>query len=131
MSEITKSVKTKKNILGVISFLLNVGPLLGVLIYCFASGEIKTKEGGIALGLVFVFTLFISVVNVACKWHLRTPLWIMIFALIFIVSNLMVILFIIGGCTIIDELIISPLHKRYKEKYKINREIDKRLPNQS
>lgn len=31
-----------------------------------------------------------------------------------------------GICTILDELIISPLHRRWKTDYRTNKQIDKR-----
>lgn len=123
MSTITKKARTGSIVFGLLSFLCFIGPIIATFIIALYDKAIETSEKT-TLGVIFIFVVFVSVVNLIAKWHLRTPIWIMLFALYFITSNFIVELLIIGICTILDELIFTPLHKHYKNKFKINKEID-------
>ena len=41
-------------------------------------------------------------------------------------NNIIPLLIIVAALTVIDEFVLEPLYKRYREKYVINKEIDKR-----
>lgn len=127
-SETTKKAKNKMIVLGIISFLINVIPLCFFIGYAFYTGSPTEK---IALSLTAIVGLFFAVLNILLKWHIRCGLWIIIFGLCYALKeNADVILALTGtmaASVAVDEFVITPLAKRYKEKYHINKEIDKRI----
>lgn len=126
MGYITKRYLVLKNIFFVLLIALNIGPLLGTLIYSLSNGDFEAKTK-VTLSVIFIFVLFITIVNLISKWHLRTPMWVIIFILMYLLANLKPILLIIGICTIVDELLVTPLYKHFKEKYKWNKNYDIRV----
>lgn len=126
MGYITKRYFILKNIFFVLLVALNIGPLIGTLIYSLVNGEFEPKTK-VTLSVIFIFVLFITIINLISKWHLRTPMWVIIFILMYLLTNLQPILLIIGICTIVDELLVTPLYKHFREKYKWNKNYDIRV----
>ena len=57
---------------------------------------------------------------------MRSTIWILLLGIYICLDNIMPVLLTIAIGTITDELILTPLHKKYKQLAIINSEIDKR-----
>lgn len=112
-------------ILALISILLNFGPLLGYTVVALVSGAAVVQKFALCgtLVAVSIMTLYSLITKVA----LRSRLWILLIGLYLCLDSVLMPLLLVAGCQIIDELAISPLHRAYKEKRNIHREIDKRM----
>ena len=112
-------------ILALISILLNFGPLLGYTVVALVSGAAVVQKFALCgtLVAVSIMTLYSLITKVA----LRSRLWILLIGLYLCLDSVLMPLLLVAGCQIVDELAISPLHRAYKEKRNIHREIDKRM----
>lgn len=112
-------------ILALISLLLNFGPLLGYTVVALVSGAAVVQKFALCgtLVAVSIMTLYSLITKVA----LRSRLWILLIGLYLCLDSVLMPLLLVAGCQIVDELAISPLHRAYKEKRNIHREIDKRM----
>ena len=79
------------------------------------------------LGIMCSLALVVTLINIIAKLHLRCIPWILLLGIYLCLRNITALLVIMAITTIIDELILTPLHKSFKNKYTINKEIDKRL----
>lgn len=109
----------------VLSLALNFGPLLGYMIAAFVNSELVVEK--VALCSTIMIVLILTLVGVARKITFRSTLWILLIGVYVALKNIMTPLLIISVCQILDELIASPLAKRYRNKKMIHREMDKRL----
>ena len=120
----TKSYKIKKNICGLLSLLCTIGPLITFVIMGFVQGEGKEK---ICLALTAFGSIGLGLIAVWNKMHLRSTLYILLIGLWIALDNLMPFIITLVICTMLDELIFTPLYKRFKEDYHTNKQLDKRL----
>lgn len=127
-SQATKKAKNNMIIFQVVSILLTVVPIAFFVGYGFYNGTATEK---VALSLTAIIGLIFAVLNLLLKWHIRSGLWIVIFGLCYALkSNMNMIMSVVATMAIttaVDEFVVMPLAKRYKEKYHINKEIDKRI----
>lgn len=117
--------KKLKNIFSLLSFLCTVGPLVYFLISAVLNGEVKASE---KVGLAFsvVVCAILVALNAIKKYRLRSPVYILIIGLQICLKNLLVVFVVLAITTILDEFIFTPLKRKYREKYIINKEIDSR-----
>ena len=80
------------------------------------------------LGVCFVTAIILTVMGVKSKFNCRSITYLLLFGCYFVVKDIKWVIFLAGICCIVDEFICRPLHKYYREKAIINKEIDKRLP---
>jgi hypothetical protein len=123
MSDITKKYKRKARFCSFISISLIVIPLLIYAVLGFVNGSISEK---VCLGMTLVVCLIFVLVNSVFKYHIRSTIWIMLLGIQICLNNITSLLIIVAISTMMDEFIFSPLAKKYKQKYIINNEIDKR-----
>lgn len=121
--ERTKKLKIIYIILSIISALLILTPIIVYSIKGLAEGSFT---GRTTLTIMMMFTICLVIINVVKKYNLRSPLFLMLIGIYACLHNITTLLVIIAITTIIDELIIDPLRKSIKNKYIINKEIDKR-----
>lgn len=107
------------------SWLLTLGPLLGYGFYAFIVAEPVQK---IAMGSMFFAAVALTGISIVCKLHLRSTLFILLLGVYIALREITILLVIVAVCTILDELIVTPLKNKYKSKLNINKEIDKRIP---
>ena len=107
----------------IMSAALVILPLLVYTIIGFCNGDIGKK---ISLGLCLILAIVMVLINVIIKHRVRSTIWIMIIGIYTCCDNITPLLFILAASTILDEFVFEPLAKKYKEKYVINNEIDKR-----
>lgn len=125
MSQITRHAFRCKLLWGFIRAILLIGPIVGAFAYALSTGQIQQKNE-IAFGVVFTFTLIISLLNILCKFHKKTPLWVFLFFCMWFIKNVYIVIIIIGTCTILDELIAELFYNYYKDLHKFNKNYDKR-----
>ena len=122
-SDITKKYQRLSILFQCLSILVLVAPLAYYTILGFINGETTEK---LTLGITFVIAAILFIVNVLFKYHIRSTIWILVLGIYFCIDNILPLLFMVAIGTILDEFLLTPLHKSYKNKCTINREIDKR-----
>lgn len=122
---LTKKYKKLWLLFSFISFALTIGPMGYYISRAFLVGDTKEK---LCIGLLGCASIFLVCINFLLKKRLRSILWLLILGVYLVIDNLVPLLLMIAIGTIVDEFIFSPLATKYKNKYKINKEIDKRLP---
>ena len=121
----TKKLKRKYIIATILSFLLNVCPLLVFTIIAFISGTAIVHK--VTLSMTLLIVLIFTAVTFINKTVFRSKLWILLIGLWLCLDNILTPLIVFAACQVIDELIVTPLKNYYKNKYRINKEIDTRL----
>lgn len=121
---ITKESRTAYWILTVISWLLVLGPLLGYAIYGFCVGEPTQK---VTLATTLMVAIVLTIISTLFKFHIRSTIFILILGIYMCIDEILPLIIILSVCTILDEFLISPLQKKYKNKTTINKEIDRRI----
>lgn len=124
MSDITKKYKVKYMIAKALSIGMTLGPLLTYVIIGFSNAEPTTR---VLLSLSTISAMIMTFVSVVFKFHLRSTIFILMLGIHCCISNITALITVMAITTLIDELILVPLCKIYKNKYTINKEIDKRL----
>ena len=119
----TKKYKIKLNICRLLSFTLTVLPVIIYTIMGFMDGTIGEK---VSLGICVILALIFVLINIMFKYHIRSTLWVLLIGIYVCIDNIIPLLIIMAATTIIDEFVLVPLIKKYKNKYIINKEIDLR-----
>ena len=122
-SEITKKYQRLAILFQALSIIVLVTPLAYYTILGFINGEVTEK---LTLGITFVIAAILFIVNVLFKYHIRSTILILVLGIYFCMDNILPLLFMVAIGTILDEFILTPLYKSYKNKCTINREVDKR-----
>lgn len=123
----TKKYKNKLNFIRLLSFALTVLPVILYTILGFYNGSIGEK---VSLGICTLLAIMFVIINVMFKYHIRSTLWIMLIGIYICIDNIIPLLITMAASTIIDEFVLVPLIKKYKDKYIINKEIDLRGKNE-
>ena len=111
-------------VLGVLSVLLTVGPMLFYILFGFFRAQLVVQKVTLAASVLVVGLMtLISVMN---KRALRSRVWIIAFALYAVLDHYLALIIVFGACQIADELAVAPFARLYREKWHINREIDRR-----
>ena len=101
-------------------------PILIYVIKAFVDKDVQ-EVNKYTLGIMCSVALIVTIINIVAKLHLRCIPWILLLGIYLCLKNITTLLVLMAITTIIDELILMPLHKSFKSKYTINKEIDKRL----
>lgn len=127
MTERTQKMIILQWLFGMLSFICIVLPLLIPVIQAYFNNDIMMSEK-LTLTFTVICALGLTAVNVFGKFNLRSPFFILLIGLYYVMTTegLISTLLTITICTILDELIFAPLHKHFKSKAMINKEIDKR-----
>lgn len=128
MKKMAKSATTKHNkiaykICGITSLLLSFAPILIYGMISFGIGTTKTK---LVLSMGFILAVVLAVLGFITKIRFRSALWVVLVGVSLAFEKMQTMLVIVAVCSLLDELVMEPLTKRYKNKYIINAEIDKR-----
>lgn len=124
MTEYTKKKRVISRITGLISLLLNVVPVVVFVIIGFIQGGVKEK---ITLSFIGISALILGLLMLIAKCSLkRTLFWITMIGIYICLDKLSSVIITMAVCNILDEVIVSPIHKKFANDYKINKEIDKR-----
>lgn len=123
MSEVTRKYQRLYILFFSLSLLILTAPVVVYVIIGFVNGEVTEK---LTLGATVVIACILTVINILCKFHIRSILWIVVLGIYFCIDNIMPLLLMVAIGTILDEFVLTPLYKKYKSKAAINKEIDKR-----
>lgn len=119
----TKKYKTTTRILGLLSFLLTMGPLLVYsIIGLFNAPPAKAVTLTITLITVLIFTL----INLIFKHRIRCTTFVLLAGIYAALGHITSLIIIMAITTALDEFVVVPLYHKYKNLYTINNEIDKR-----
>lgn len=125
MSDTTKKLKHRSRFLWALSMLLNVVPMAVFVIMGFIQG---TTEQKVVLGFTAVSALGLGALMILSKMNIkRSIFWILALGLTLVMNELYPVIIAMGSCTLLDELIVSPIHSRINTDYHTNKQIDKRL----
>lgn len=124
MSKETRKYKNLSILFLALSILVLVAPLAYYSVVGFIEGETTEK---FTLGLTFVITAILFVINILFKFHIRSTIWVLVLGIYFCLDNILPLIFMVAVGNILDEFLLTPLHKHYKSKASINKEIDKRI----
>lgn len=127
MNQRTRKFRLGTRLTGFLSFLLSWGVLLTFLVIGFATGD---ETQAFALGITGIAGALIGFCGIIARKHWLSPLIILMFGLYLVLDYFAPVLIVIGVTILLDELLVSPLHKFFKSRYVINKEIDKREPNE-
>lgn len=124
MSKETRKYKNLSILFLALSILVLVAPLAYYSVVGFIEGETTEK---FTLGLTFVIAAILFVINILFKFHIRSTIWVLVLGIYFCLDNILPLIFMVAIGNILDEFLFTPLHKHYKSKASINKEIDKRI----
>ena len=124
MSKETRKYKNLSILFLALSILVLVAPLAYYSVVGFIEGETTEK---FTLGLTFVIAAILFVINILFKFHIRSTIWILVLGIYFCLDSILPLIFMVAVGNILDEFLFTPLHKHYKSKASINKEIDKRI----
>ena len=122
-SNVTKAYRKKYLTCTILSWVLTFLPLIVFVIWGFIEGTPRRK---LALGGLMILAAVLVVLNVLMKLSLRCIPWVLLIGIYICLKEVTVLLIIMAVTTMLDELVLEPLAKMYKNKLTINKEIDKR-----
>ena len=126
MSTMTQKYKKLSILTFLLSTICSLCPILIYVLKAFIDKDVQ-EVNKYTLGIMCSVALVITLMNIVAKLHLRCIPWILLLGIYVCLKDITALLVIMAITTIIDELILVPLHKSFKNKYTINKEIDKRL----
>lgn len=113
-------------ILFALSFLCQIGPLAYFCGFAlFVEGALIVEK--VALMGSVVVALILSGIGWMNRTVYRSKIFIILLALYLCLESIVTPLLIIGGCQILDEVIISPCRATARTRLITNKELDKRL----
>lgn len=119
----TKEYRREKWLLLILSILCNLLPIAIYTIKAFIVAGIGQK---VTLGICLTLAILFVIINFITKHRIRSTLWILLIGIYVCLDHIQSLLIIMAITTIIDEFILEPAYKKAKNKYIINKEIDKR-----
>lgn len=124
MSDETSKYLKAYRIAKALSILLTIGPLLFYIVMGFTISEPVKK---IILSLTAISAILLTAINVVFKLHIRSSIYLLMLGIHVCISNITGLIIMMAATTLLDEVVATPLCKYYREKYAINKEIDKRI----
>lgn len=99
-------------------------PLTFYGIMAFIEG---TKMEKFTFGVFCMVALGMVIVNFLMKLKLRSMIWLVVLGIFICLNEIQTMLIMVAVCTILDEVLFTPLYKYFKRKAQTNKEIDKRM----
>lgn len=124
LTKTTKNNKILSNVFCILSLSVTFIPVILYVVKGFITGDIGEKW---TMGMLLTVALLLTIINTIFKFHIRCTIWILILGIYICLDNILPLIIILAIGTILDEMLFTPLYKSYKNKYKINKEIDKRI----
>lgn len=124
MTSRTKKYRCWAAILLIISILLNVAPIAAYTIIGFVQADLIVEK--VALTSTIFIVGIMSLVALVNKTTMRSRIWVILLGLYMCLDSFITPLIIIAITQILDEWFVSPIHKSCRNRYIINKEIDKR-----
>lgn len=124
-SEITKKNKALYWVFNILSFVVMFVPIAVYVVKGYIEADLTTEKVG--LTCTIMISIILVAINFIFKYRIRSTLWILLLGVYFCLDNILAMIILIAVGTILDEFLLTPLKKSFKNKYTINKEIDKRL----
>lgn len=119
----TEKYKKLYNSFRILSVAVTLGPLCVYFVIAFIRATTVYK---LAVGSTLAIVLILTLVNLIGKYHLRSPLFLLLIGIYTGLGTILTPLYITTVGVVLDEFIFTPAVKKYKQLYTINKEIDKR-----
>ena len=124
LSDTTKKYRRLSLLFLSLSIIVLAAPLIYYVIAAFVQGDVSDKA---TMGVTVVVAAGMFVANILFKFHIRSTLWVLVLGIYLCLDSIQILLVCVAVGTILDEFILTPLHKKYKSKADINFEIDHRM----
>lgn len=121
----TKKLRLIAFLLTLLSILLTIGPLCVYSVKAFTNSQASSTDKCVLLSMLSIGTI-LSLVCIINKYTPRCRIWLVIIGLYLCLDSILGCILVIAITQVIDELIVAPIARRYREKLRINKEIDKR-----
>ena len=125
VSERTEKLKNKLFWLRFIDLLLLITPFFYYFVSGLVVGEAVIQK--VALVSSVMIAAVVCIINVIFKYHLRSPLWIALIGIHVAVGNVLPLLIITAGFSVLDEFVLTPWIKKTKTQLIASKEFDQRL----
>lgn len=124
-SERTKQLTVAAWFFTLFSLILTWGPIIiyTVMAYQTASASVTDK---VALTSLLSVGVIMSIVCLINKYTLRCRTWLVLIGLWLCLDSILGCILVIAITQCVDEIIVQPIAKSYRNKLTINKEIDKR-----
>lgn len=125
MSDRTRTLKKASILFTILSLVLTWGPIIiyTVMAYKSATASITAK---VTLTSLLSIGVILSLVCLINKYTLRSRTYLILIGLWLCLDKILACILVIAITQLVDELITHPLSKYFRNKYIINKEIDKR-----
>lgn len=128
--KIKASDSTKKYRIGywitvALSFLFTFCPLGHYVVSALIGPGIAVEKVAVVSSVMIV--LIMTAIALVNKVMPRCRIWILMLALYFALDNIEMALILIASTQVLDELVLCPLKKFFRERLVINKQMDKRL----
>ena len=120
----TKKYKELKNLYLFLDIFVTLLPLLVYIGMAIANNNAVVQKVGLSLSLITA--LIFVILNIMLKLNIRSTIWIVLIGIHCCIENIMPLIFMLAISSLLSEFVFAPLYKKYKEKFIINKEIDKR-----
>lgn len=121
----TKKYRSTYIILMIVSLILNLFPVAFYVVKAFIESSATYQK--VALSSTIFISLILTCVSLLTKVNIRSIIWILFIGLYVCLDSIIDMIWFIAVFQVTDELVISPLKKMVKNKWIINKELDKRL----
>lgn len=121
----TKKLGLIAKILTLLSLLLSFGPLCVYLVLSYSSA-VAEPVGKITLTAMLGVSVILSFVCLLNKYTPRCRLWLILIGLYMCLDSFIGCIFVLAITQCLDELVVGPLARHYRNLHRINREIDRR-----
>lgn len=125
MNKRTKHFLICAIIFTVLSVLCTVGPAIYFTVVGLITAEL-TIQKTVLVGSIFVAIIGSLFCLISKTFTFRSKVWVFLLALFFCLESFTTVIIVFAATQIVDELILSPIAKHYRNKFSINKEIDKR-----
>ena len=105
------------------SALVTLGPMLYYVMKGLITGSEVQK---FTMGSMCVVAICLFAVNALAKVSLRCPMWILLMGVYTCLDKIETLLIILCITTILDDFWLGPAAKHYKQRYLMNKEMDRR-----
>ena len=121
MEKKIRRTRTLCLVTGILSVLLYAFPVIWYVIQACIEGTLVQSK--VSMAFCVTSALVLTLVSLVTKVVYRSKIWLVVLGLYFALSNFAPCLIIVAVTQIVDEIVVSPLHKSLKEKLKIRKEV--------
>ena len=121
----TKKYRSTYLALVIVSVILNLFPVAFYVVKAFIESSATYQK--VALSSTIFISLILTCVSLLTKVNIRSVIWILFIGLYVCLDSIINMIMFIAIFQVADELVITPLKKMVKNKWIINKELDKRL----